>query len=343
HGLEPLQAEGQPGGQLLAGRLLVAARLARQQEPRFEEGEPGRHHQVVGGQLETQLARLGDELEVLVGELQDGNLGEVHLLRARERQQHVERSFEAVKAHHQGAIVRDGILGRLPGFEAGRWLGRLARGRVSVGHVNLGFLQWKTCESVNTTLIQAASCRTSARQASASASSKGCCCLKTARACSKRASALPSSGGATAATASVSSRPPLQASTTSEPSASTAAARSATLPRSAFMARSSLIRRPSNPIAPRITSLVTRGEVLAGASPSIAVKTTWAVMAAGRYARRRNGRKSVAERSSRSAVTTGRSKWLSAVARPWPGTCFMTGKTPPAMKPSATAAPRLAT
>src|SRR5581483_9689827 len=29
HGLEPLQAEGQPGGQLLAGRLLVAARLAR--------------------------------------------------------------------------------------------------------------------------------------------------------------------------------------------------------------------------------------------------------------------------------------------------------------------------
>ena len=77
----------------------------------------------------------------------------------------------------------------------------------------------------------------------------------------------PASGGTTAATLSVSARSPLHGSTRSEPAASTAAARSAMLPVSAFMPRSSLISRPSKPMAPRITSSVTR---LRGAGRRIA-------------------------------------------------------------------------
>src|ERR1700704_3169321 len=52
-------------------------------------------------------------------------------------------------------------------------------------------------------------------------------------------------------------------------------------------------------------------------------------MAAGKWASLRNGTKSTASSSCRVAVTTGRSKWLSAVARPCPGICLMTGSTPP--------------
>ena len=71
---------------------------------RLEVGEPRRHHQVVGGQLQPQLARLGDELEILLGQRQHGDLGQVHLLRARQRQQHVERTLEAVEADDQRLV-----------------------------------------------------------------------------------------------------------------------------------------------------------------------------------------------------------------------------------------------
>ena len=56
-----------------------------QQQARFEIGEPRRHHQIVGGELEPHAARFLDEDEILVGQRQDGDLREVDLLLARER------------------------------------------------------------------------------------------------------------------------------------------------------------------------------------------------------------------------------------------------------------------
>ena len=38
----------------------------------------------------------------------------------------------------------------------------------------------------------------------------------------------------------------------------------------------------------------------------------------------------------------GSDRWLSALARPWPGTCLITGSTPPASVPSITARPSVA-
>ena len=95
--------------------------------------------------------------------------------------------------------------------------------------------------------------------------------------------------------------------------------------------RSSAIHR--NPIDPRITSPIIIADVVAGWAASMALNTTCAVMPSGRLDNGRNAAKSVASRVARSVSTTGRRRWLSAVARPWPGRCFSTGRTPPAISP----------
>src|SRR3954451_19890776 len=55
----------------VGGRGLVALRAVGQERARFEVGEPGRHDEILGGELEAHLARLFDEDEVLLGERQD--------------------------------------------------------------------------------------------------------------------------------------------------------------------------------------------------------------------------------------------------------------------------------
>ena len=55
------------------------------------------------------------------------------------------------------------------------------------------------------------------------------------------------------------------------------------------------------------------------------------------------GAKSMRDNSSCPASTTGRSKWLSTVARPWPGMCLITGATPPAISPAHAAKPNAPT
>ena len=79
--------------------------LLRQQQPRFQVGEPRRHHQVIGGEFEPHFARRLDEGEVLVGKRENGNLGEIDLLLARQRQQQIERAFEALDIDDQRRLV----------------------------------------------------------------------------------------------------------------------------------------------------------------------------------------------------------------------------------------------
>ena len=87
-------------GQILA-RGAFLARVGRQQQARLQEGEPGRHHQVVGRQFDPQRLGLVDEGQVLLGQLQDRDLAQVDLLGARQRQQQVERPLEAVDIDDQ--------------------------------------------------------------------------------------------------------------------------------------------------------------------------------------------------------------------------------------------------
>ncbi len=51
----------------------------------------------------------------MVGERQNGNLGEIDLLLARQRQQQIERAFEALDIDHQRRLV--GAALRQLGFE----------------------------------------------------------------------------------------------------------------------------------------------------------------------------------------------------------------------------------
>ena len=95
--------------------LRIAVGL-RQQQARLEIGEPRRHHEIVGGELEPQSPRLLDEGEILVGERQDRNLREIDLLLAREREQQIERALEALDVDDQRRLV-GGELRRQLGFE----------------------------------------------------------------------------------------------------------------------------------------------------------------------------------------------------------------------------------
>ena len=101
--------------------LRLRLRRNGEQEPRFQVGEPCGHDEVIGGELEPQFARGLDESEILVGEFEDRNADEIDLLAARELQQQVERTFEAVEID-----LERGLTGPAVGFEI-----ILERGRAS--------------------------------------------------------------------------------------------------------------------------------------------------------------------------------------------------------------------
>src|ERR1051326_472451 len=316
-GLKPAQAEGKRGGHVLGARARPFGGL-RQAQARLEIGEPRRHPQIIGGKLHAQLPRRLDKREILVGERENGNLGQVDLLLAREDQQQVERPLEALHVDDERRLV-GGALRRDFGIEA-----------------ELLFAHERTASARTGAII-------AAKRRRASASSISGALRRQASAADARRAAAPSSGGTASATSHISSNRPLQWSTTSQPAASAARLRARMVPLSASMEMSSVISTPSNPISPRITSRTIVTEVVAGVAGSMAVKTTWAVIASGTPASRRKARKSVASRLARSASTTGSSRWLSAMARPCPGLCLTTGSTPPSRRPSATAPANTAT
>ncbi len=115
NGLEPPQAIGQRGRHFLGART-VRRRGFRQQQPRFEERQPRRHHQIIGGKLQANFARGLDEDQILIGQRQNGNLVQVHLLLPRQRQQQIERAFIALDIDHQRRLVV-GEFGRPSGLE----------------------------------------------------------------------------------------------------------------------------------------------------------------------------------------------------------------------------------
>ena len=76
-----------------------------QQQARLEIGEPGGHDEIVGRELEPQLARFLDEGEILLGERQHRNARQIDLLAARELEQEVERPLEAVEIDSEGGLA----------------------------------------------------------------------------------------------------------------------------------------------------------------------------------------------------------------------------------------------
>ncbi len=98
---EPLRERVGEFGGVGLGRL----RRGRQQQARLQVGEPGRHDQIVGREFEPLLARGLDEEEILLGERQDGDAGQVDLLPPGELQQQVERTLEPVEIDREGGLA----------------------------------------------------------------------------------------------------------------------------------------------------------------------------------------------------------------------------------------------
>src|SRR5215831_217001 len=241
---EPLEAQRQRVRHVL-GALPFRRVHVRQQQARLEIGEPGRHHQIVGRELQAQPPRLLNEGEILVGERQDRDLGKVDLLLAGERKQEIERPFEALHIDHE-RLLAGGKLGR---------------------ELTLGLDVVGGHDALRAPARQASSSMpASFRRASASSIALGAARADSAAAA--RLAAAPRSTGAAPATASISASSPLQWRTMSQPAASAARVRSAIEPDSAPIDTSSLISSPLNPIESRITSCTIVTEVVAGLTGS---------------------------------------------------------------------------
>ncbi len=162
------------------------SRRFRQQQARLEIGEPRRHHQIVGREFEPHPPRCFDEREILVGEREDRDFGEIDFLLAREVEQQVERTFKTFNVDDQRLLTRRSI-GRCSWIEGNDF---------SV-HARL------TCGAP-----ACASC--CAKAARACATSNGFGCRRAASAVSARSRAAPFSSGALAATSRISFILPLQ-------------------------------------------------------------------------------------------------------------------------------------
>src|SRR3546814_10170549 len=106
--------------QLQAQRQVVGGRIFRrvlgQQQRRLQIGEPRRHHQIIGRDLQLERAHLGDEGQILFDERENGNLPQVDLLPAREGEQQVERSFPAFQVELKRILaLRGGCRRRVEG------------------------------------------------------------------------------------------------------------------------------------------------------------------------------------------------------------------------------------
>ncbi|CEJ85586.1 hypothetical protein HYPGJ_21096 [Hyphomicrobium sp. GJ21] len=96
HRVEPHQPEREALRHLLRRRRMGIFLVLGQQQARFQKRKPSRHDEIIGRDLELQLLRFSDECEILLDQRQNGNFGEVDLLRSRKRQQKIERPFEAL-------------------------------------------------------------------------------------------------------------------------------------------------------------------------------------------------------------------------------------------------------
>ena len=115
----------QPGEQQVARleqrEVLLVLDVAGRQQPGSLQVEQGRGHDEELGRLaEVPLSRPGDVGDELVGDLRQGDFGDVELAPGDQAQQQVERTLEVVQPHPERAVVEPGAAGPGTG-SASRW------------------------------------------------------------------------------------------------------------------------------------------------------------------------------------------------------------------------------
>ena len=112
HGFEAAEAEGETAGERVGVDLVLVLLLGRQQQFRFQEGEPGGHQEIVGGEVDLLFLRLADPDEILVGQFEDRDLHQVDLVAPGEVQQHVQRALVTVEIDRERVARVGGFSGR---------------------------------------------------------------------------------------------------------------------------------------------------------------------------------------------------------------------------------------
>ena len=292
------------GRHVLGARPRIAVAL-RQQQARFEVGEPRRHHQIVGGELEPQRARLLDEGEILVGERQDRDLRQVDLLLARERRA-ADRAGPRSPRRRRSAPARRR---RAPATMPSNDLVFVAHARLAIMRGEL-FTRRRDIERRRA----CAAPRAPHRRAAARIAGE----LRASRRDRLHLVELAVAMKHHIAAGAQAPR----------------GVRSASVPDSALMDTSSLINRPSKPMMPRITSPT----IVAG-SGGRRDRVDAREHNMRRHPQREVWRADGTPRNrsppsvARSALDHRQRGWLSAVARPCPGMCLSTGSTPPVEQP----------
>ncbi len=100
--LEALVLE-QPRDQLgarIAPLIVVDVSFGGQQHARLDPRQRRRHQQVLAGDVEVELPHHVEVFEVLLGDLRDGDVGDLHLVQADQVQQEIEGPLEG-REHHR--------------------------------------------------------------------------------------------------------------------------------------------------------------------------------------------------------------------------------------------------
>ena len=79
--------------------------FGRDQQAGFQPSEPGGHDQPIGSQFQPDAARAFDHRQELLHQSDNGDLGQIHLLRPGEFQQQIKRAFIAFKLQLQGGFA----------------------------------------------------------------------------------------------------------------------------------------------------------------------------------------------------------------------------------------------
>ncbi len=95
--------------------LLFVLQLGRlgQQQAGFDLGQPGRHQQIFGRELQIEPLHQLHVLHVLGGDLQDRQIEDIELLTPDKVEQQIERPLEGIEEHLQRIGRDEQVLGQL--------------------------------------------------------------------------------------------------------------------------------------------------------------------------------------------------------------------------------------
>src|SRR3984893_8116066 len=112
-GFQALEPQRKRAGEC-SSVLAFLRRDIGQQEPRLQIGKPRSHQKVVGRKLQPEPAGLLDEGQILVCKREDGDLGEIYLLLAGQRQQKVKRPLESFDVNYKRRLVGGSFVRKAP-------------------------------------------------------------------------------------------------------------------------------------------------------------------------------------------------------------------------------------